>query len=513
MAVSFNWANWAVVAGYLLSVSAIGSLFYRKRSSASEYFLGGRTMRAIPVAISLVAADLSATTSMGVPAWGYQHNLELFLGTAVYLLVAPIVMYLFLPFYSGFNFYTGYQYLERRFDVKVRVIGSMLFLLTRGAHVAIAIYAPSIVLSLLTGLSLTGCVLLIGAFTTVYTTLGGMRAVIWTDVMQFTVLVSGVLVVSWMSVSKVPGGLGTIFHVASAAGRLRLFNFSTNLSDMTTVWAMIIGGGTLVLATLGTDQAYLQRYFTTRSLTEGRQAVMLDAMIAVPIVGMLFLLGTVLYVYYSFYSSRLAGLPMNDAILPFFVVHELHGILPGLIIASIFAASMAVMSAGINSLATVSTVDFYQRLFHPNETEINTVLVGRIGTLGWGAAATVAALFAGRLGPLVNAFNIINSFLGGPILGIFLLGMLTRRAKSIGTMAGAAAGLICVALTALKTDVSFFYYAVIGLIVTMVAGYLLSLIGPRQDPATLTGLVYELKTRNGCQESTLRSLGARLGDG
>lgn len=493
MEVNFTWANWAVVAGYLLAVSTIGSLFYRKRSSASDYFLGGRRMRVIPVAISLVAADLSATTSMGVPAWGYQHNLELFLGTAVYLLVAPIVMYLFLPFYSRFNFYTGYQYLERRFDVKVRILGSTLFLLTRGAHVAIVIYAPSIVLSILTGLSLTGCVLLIGAFTTLYTTLGGMKAVIWTDVMQFTVLVSGVLAVFWLAVSKVPGGLGSIFHIASSAGRFHLFNFSTNPSEMTTVWAMIIGSGTMVLATLGTDQAYLQRYFTTRSLSEGRKSVMLDAVIAVPLVGMLFLLGTVLYVYYDFYPSHLDGLPMIDAILPFFVVHELHGILSGLIIASIFAASMAVMSAGINSLATVSTVDFYQRLCHPNETDINKVLVGRIGTLAWGAAATVAALFAGRLGPLVNAFNIINSFLGGPILGIFLLGMLTKRAKSNATVAGGTAGLICVALLAFKTNVSFFYFAVIGLIVTMVVGYLLSLVGERPDPATLTGLVYGLE--------------------
>jgi SSS family solute:Na+ symporter len=493
MEVNFTWANWAVVAGYLLAVSTIGSLFYRKRSSASDYFLGGRRMRVIPVAISLVAADLSATTTMGVPAWGYQHNLELFLGTAVYLLVAPIVMYLFLPFYSRFNFYTGYEYLERRFDVKVRILGSTLFLLTRGAHVAIVIYAPSIVLSILTGLSLTGCVVLIGAFTTLYTTLGGMKAVIWTDVMQFTVLVSGVLAVFWLSVSKVPGGLGSIFHIASSAGRLHLFNFSTNPSEMTTVWAMIIGSGTMVLATLGTDQAYLQRYFTTRSLGEGRKSVMLDALIAVPLVGVLFLLGTVLYVYYGFYPSHLDGLQPIDAILPFFVVHELRGILSGLIIASIFAASMAVMSAGINSLATVSTVDFYQRLFHPNETNINKVLAGRLGTLAWGAAATVAALFAGRLGPLVNAFNVIYSFLGGPILGIFVLGMLTKRAKSNATMVGGAAGLISVVLIAFKTDVSFFYFAVIGLVVTMVVGYSLSLSGQRQDPATLTGLVYGLE--------------------
>jgi SSS family transporter len=488
---NFNAANWLIVVSYVVAVCLIGSLFYRKRSSASDYFLGGRQMRVIPVAISLVAADLSAASTIGIPAWSYDHNLELFLGNAVYLLAAPIVMYLFLPFYSRFKFYTGYQYLERRFDVRVRTLGSFLFLLTRGAHVAIVIYAPSIVLSLLTGLPVWGCVLLIGAFTTLYTTLGGMKAVIWTDVMQFTILMAGIGGIFWLSVTSVPGGLSKILQVALADGRLHMFNFSLNPRELTSVWAMVLGSGTMVLSTLGTDQAYLQRYFTTRSLSEGRKSVLLDALIAVPISALLFFMGTVLYVFYKFYPSRLTGLPMKDAILPFFVVSETPGILSGLFVASLFAASMAVMSAGINSLATVTTVDFYQRLFH-RESEVNAVLVGRIGTLGWGIVATAAALFAGRLGPLVNAFAIIKSLLAGPILGIFLLGMLTVRAKSTATLAGGAAGVVAVSLAALKSEVSFFYYAVIGLVITLVVGYFLSFIGAANDPNRLRGLVYGL---------------------
>src|SRR5882724_5711663 len=208
---------WAVVAGYVLVVSTIGSLFYRKRSSASEYFLGGRKMRVVPVAISLVAADMSAISYMGTPAWTYEHNFELFLSVLVLLLAAPVVMYLFMPFYSRFKFFTGYEYLERRFDLKTRLLGAALFLLTRGSHVAIVIYAPSIVLSALAGLPLTSCILLIGTFTTFYTTLGGMKAVIWTDVMQFSILVTGICTVLWLSVSRIPGGLNTVYQVASRA--------------------------------------------------------------------------------------------------------------------------------------------------------------------------------------------------------------------------------------------------------------------------------------------------------
>jgi sodium-coupled monocarboxylate transporter 8/12 len=489
---NFSVSNWIIVGLYLLAVCTIGSFFYRRKSSAAEYFLGGRSMRVIPVAISLVAADLSGMTVMGAPAWGFEHNMELFLGTVTYLLAAPIIMYVFMPFYSRFNFYTGYQYLELRFDVKVRLLGSFLFLLTRGAHVAIVIYVPSLVMSLLTGLPMTGCVLAIGALTTIYTTLGGMKAVIWTDVLQFSVLLTGIIGVFWASISRVPGGFGAAYHLALEAGRFHMFNFSTNPSEFTSVWAMVIGSGTLVVATLGTDQACLQRYFTTRSLSEGRKSVLLDAMIVIPVAGLLYVLGFALFAFYHSYPERLAGLPMTDQILPFFVVHELHGAVVGFVIAAIFAASMAVVSAGINSLSTVTTIDFYQRLLHNDKPNANSVFVGRLATVGWGLAATGGALFANHLGPIVNAFNLINSFLGGPILGIFLLGMLTYRAKANATIIGAAVGMLSVALISWKMNVSFFYYSFIGVVVTWGVGYLLSLPGAVRDRSELKSLVYRV---------------------
>jgi SSS family transporter len=501
----FTFANWVIVAVYILGISVIGSLFYRKRTSASEYFLGGRKMRVVPVAISLVAADMSAISYMGTPAWTYEHNFELFLSVFVLLLAAPVVMYLFMPFYSRFKFFTGYEYLERRFDLKTRLLGSGLFLLTRGSHVAIVIYAPSVVLSLLTGISLVGCILLIGVLTTFYTTLGGMKAVIWTDVIQFSILVTGICTVLWLSISRIPGGFLTAYHLSSEAGRFHLFNWSLNPNELTTVWATVFGGGVMVLSTLGTDQAYLQRYFANQSLKEERRSVLLDVLIAVPVSGLLYFLGTVLYVFYRFHPSHLIGLTTQDAILPFFVVHELQGVLPGLIIASIFAASMAVVSAGINSLTTVTTLDFYERLLHRNKSGAGIVLAGRLGTIGWGLAATGAALFANRLGPLINAFSIINAFLGGPILGLFLLGMLSRRAKGTASTTGAVVGLIVVSVVAWNCSISFFYYSLIGLVATLVVGYSLSLIGPAPDPAELSGLVRglepshsELSPYNGC---------------
>ena len=486
---TFTVADWVILAGYVATVGVVGSLFYRRKTSAGDFFLGGRSMKALPVAISLVAADMSAISYMGAPAWTYKHNLELVWSSWSYLFVAPVVMYLFMPFYARFKFYTAYEYLERRFDLKTRLFGSAVFLLLRGSHVAIVIYAPSLILSLITGLPLAGCVLIMGLCTTIYTTLGGMRAVIWTDVMQFSILLAGLISVVWLSISRVPGGVHTVFTLASQAGRLHLFNFSPDLTQLTTFWAAGIGGAFMALSTLGTDQAYLQRYFTTQSLKEGRRSILLDAIIVVPVSLVLYAVGPVMFAFYKFHPERLAGLPTLDAILPFFVMRELGGWFSGLVIASIFAASMAVMSAGINALTTATTVDFYKRLIRKNASDSETVLAGRIGTVAWGGAATVAALFANRLGPIINAFNMINSFLGGPILGVFLLGMLTKRTRGGAAVAGALVGGLCNALLAWLTSVSFFYYAIVGTAVTFGVGWIISLFQPARDPAELGGLV------------------------
>ena len=495
MGQTFTKLDWAIVGGYLVVVGALGSMFYRRRSSAPDYFLSGRKMKALPVAISLVAADLSAISYMGLPAWAFARNIELFLSTFSCIFVAPVVMYLFMPFYSRFKLFTGYQYLERRFDLKTRSLAASLFLLTRGSHVAIVIYAPSLALAVISGFPLYGCVLIMGILTTAYTTLGGMKAVIWTDVLQFSILVLGMGTILYLSVSRIPAGLSTIINVARESGKLHLFNFSMDPSQLTSVWAMLIGGSFMVLSTWGTDQAYLQRYFTTKSLKDSRRSVLLDALIAIPVGLVLYLIGTVLYVYYHFSPDHLRGLPTADAILPFFVVHEMGGAFSGLVIASIIAASMAVLSAGINSLTTVTCVDFYQRLFHRDANDARLVLVGRLGTIGWGLTATVGALFVGRLGSVVNAFNLINSLLGGPILGIFLLGMLTRRAKGTGAVVGAAVGLLSVMLLQFKSPLSFYYFALIGSVVSFGIGYLVSMIGPAPDQEKLRGLVQGLDFR------------------
>jgi SSS family transporter len=485
----FGLVSYIVVVGYLVLIAAIGSSFYKKKSSSKEYFLGGRAMWWLPVGISILAADMSAITVMGSPAWGFRHNFELQVMTLGYPLVAGIVIYVFVPFYAKLNLYTAYEYLERRLDLEVRLVTSLLFQILRGVHVAIVIYAPALVINLVTGLPVWACILLMGLFTTFYTLLGGMRAVIWTSVIQFSTVTLGMGLVFVFSLRHIQGGLAAAYRTALAAGRLRLFNFSTDPTDLTSFWACILGGVVLCLAPLATDQAILQRLFTTKSVKDCNRSIITQAVLVIPLTMLMQLVGTALFVFYSYNPAHLKGLPLDDAVMPFFAVHELSGVLSGLIVASILAASMAVMSAGINALTTATTVDFYKRMFRPIGTPQHYATVGRIGTVCWGLGMTLLALFAGRLGALVLAYTKVSSVISGPMLGIFLLATMTARATPGGTLIGAAVGTLVVAIVGFGTKWSFFYQAPIGLVVTIVAGYMASLLTGPPPAEKVRGLV------------------------
>ncbi len=489
----FSTIDYLMVISYMIGIAALGSSFYRRRSTARDYFLGGRTFSWLPAGISIVAADMSAITLMGSTGWAYKHNLQLAWMLCGYVLTAPVAIFVFVPFFSRLNLYTAYEYLERRFGLSVRLLASALFQLLRGGHVAIAIYGPALVINLLTGIPVWKCILLMGAFATFYTTLGGMKAVIWTDVIQFCTVVTGLTVISWTAIGHIPGGVTTIYDVARETGKLDALNLSTDPTELTSLWACLIGGCFLTLAPLATDQAVLQRMFTTRSPKDCRQSVLLQAVINPQVGVLLYLVGITLFVFYRLNQGRLTGLNDADAILPFFAVHELPVGISGLVIAAIFAASMTVMSAGINALTTATTVDFYQRLFRPNLASEHYAIVGRVGTLAWGVAVTCLALFAHHLGDLAIAYNRLSSLVSGPLLGVFLLGMTTRRATSRGALLGATAGIAAVTGVLLASRWSFFYHGPVGLLVTVAAGYVASLFMAPPAPQATNGLVMSRK--------------------
>lgn len=483
----------ALVVGYLVAIAAFGSSFYRRRATPRDYFLGGRSMPWVAAGISIVAANLSAITVMGVPAWSYRYNFELFLLTFGPLLAAPIVIKVFVPFYSKLRLFTAYEYLEKRFNLAVRALASGQFQILRGCHVAIALYAPALVISQVTSLPTRECVVFIGIFTTLYTTLGGMKGVIWTDVIQFVTVACSLLLMIWVALTSSGSSLLSAFHLALATGHLKMVDLTFNPSSVTAFWPCIIGGATLSLSELATDQAALQRLFTTKSAEDCKQSIILQAFLVLPVGFVLYLMGTALFVFYHAHPAHMAGLRSEDDILPFFAIRELGPGLSGLVIAAIFAASMAVVSAGINSLTTATTVDIYHRILAPDASPERCTQIGRLGTILWGMTTTALALYANRLGEIAVAYIKVQGFIAGPMLGIFLLGILSGRSTSGGALIGAGFGTTAVTFISFSTHVSFLYDAPIGLVTTLISGYAASLFMKPSAPQLIEEYVLRRK--------------------
>jgi len=473
-----NLLDAAVIVSYLAGITWIGTRFYQKHTGMNEYLLGSKAMKWFPVALSIIAADTSAISYLGVPAWSFQHDMKLNQNILMFLIAIPLFIWLFLPIYSRGNLYTAYQYLETRFDLKLRLLASLFFLVIRGAHVAVIIYAPALMMSELMGVPLKLSILVMGALTAFYTTLGGIKGVIWTDAIQVATVFVGFTAVALSVLYHIPGGLSSALSTAVAEGKFELFDFSLSLEKVDNFWAILIGGTILAVQPLCTDQAILQKFFTTKSARETSKSLYFYGAVMIPLMTLLSILGVLMYVLYAHQPALRASLKNPDALIPHYAASMLPHGLAGLVVASIFAGSMSTVSASLNSLATSSVIDIYKRLVKSNQSDRHYASASRWATALWGLLATVGALYADRLGELVLAFTRIQSLMAGTILGIFLLGVLFKKVGSRGAMAGVLIGLGAVIYVSVFTTASIFWYGVIGTLATVLAGWLYSLVFP-----------------------------------
>lgn len=493
----FSPFDYLLLAIYLAVLTVIGVRCYRRTADSGDFFVGGRRMSWLPVAISIIASDTSAITLLGNPGYSYQTDIRLFLCVLGYSAAAWLVIWIFVPFYCRLNMVTAYEYLEKRFDVSVRSLASILFLLIRGSHVAIAMYAPCLILTLVTGIPLGKCILLMGVFTTLYTAMGGIRAVIWTDVVQFSVVMIGIAFAFGAGVTQIDGGFGEVVRIGTEAGKFRLFDFSFDPSSSVNFWAMFVGGTSLALATMGTDQAVLQRFFTAKSEAECKRSLKAFSIIILPFQIVLLLLGVVLFAYYQQHPENLTQIGSHDAdaVLGYFAAQHLPRLVTVLLVGAILAASMGVMSAGINSLSTCTVIDFHKRFWIKDASDTSCIKAGRWYTVFWGVLTTFGAIYAGALGQLALAFSKIQGYVGGVMLGIFLLGIFSRRTSARGALVGGIVGMAVVSYVAFRTEVSFFWYAIIGGGATIFSGYLLSLMSsPAPVPEELLFDLARLRT-------------------
>ena len=497
---SFGPLDYTVFIAYLAGSVALGLWFVREQRTVKDYFLAGQTMNWFVVAISVIAALFSGISYLGAPTEVFNHDMTYAVTLLSFFVATPVIIFVFLPFFYRLKLYSAYEYLEKRFDVQVRTWSSAMFIIRVIFYLALAIYAPALAVASVTGLPLWFSILAIGLLTTAYTTVGGMKAVIWTDVMQFFVLFGGQIAIAWVAMSRIPGGWSGTFDIAYGAGKLNFANFSWDLTVRVTFWGALIGGLFSNLVQMGTDQISVQRYLTAKSLPEATKSLWFKLIITVPVVVVFYLMGAILYAFYQVHPGRLPVLEQADRILPYFVVNEMPAGIPGMLIAAIFAATMSTVSAGINALSTASIVDFYRRHMHDEPDSDHLLHISKWLTCCYGVLATVAAFLMPLLGTLVEATNKIMGMLGGPLLGVFLLGMLTKRTNSVGALMGAFFGSLALAYVVFSTEVSFLWYAAIGCAATMILGYVFSLVTGPVLREKIEGLVYRPGVRSGPPE-------------
>jgi sodium-coupled monocarboxylate transporter 8/12 len=489
---TFSLLDYAVFAGYLLLTAAIGLWFVRGQRNLDEYFLAGRSMGSVVVAMTILAALFSGISFLAAPSEGYANGLAYYLVNLGFLVATPLTTLVFLRFYYNSRFFTAYQYLEERFSVHLRTLASGSFIARVLLWLAAATYAPALALEQATGMPLWFTILCTGVVTTIYTTFGGMRAVIWTDVMQLIVLFGGQLAIALIAVSRVPGGWEQVYELGRQGGRLNI-DLSWDPTVRITLWGLLIGSAFMHLVQMATDQVSVQRYLTATSLKVAQRGLWLKLIMVLPVTAVFYGTGLVLYAFYQVHGDPLlAGkITKADQILPYFVVHELPHGFPGLFIAAIYAASMSTISAGINSLTSASLVDFYQRLWrNPDLSEKNQLRLARTLTFAYGAIVILLAFLVERLGTLLEATNKVISLIGGPLIGLFLLGMLFRRSTARGALIGWLTGLAATAWVCFGTKISFMWFAATGCLVTLIVGYIASCFGRPPTDKQLDGLTW-----------------------
>ena len=548
--------DWGVFALYFVGVVGFALYQSRKNEGIEGYFLGNRSLPWWAIGLSVMATQASAITFIGTTGQAFDDGME-FIQFYLALPFAMVVLCLvFVPFFYRARVFTAYEYLEQRFDSKTRSLTSVLFLLSRGMGAGIILYAPAIVLSVIMGWDERLTIMVMAAVTILYTMVGGITAVIWTDVVQMLMVLGGIALALGALFANLPAevGLADAVYIGGIQEMWRSIDLSWDPTNTYTIWSGLFGGFFLFLAYFGTDQSQVQRYLTASSLKDSRLSLMFSAFLKVPMQFLILSIGVLLFVFYHFeqpplvfspaeveavemsdrgpdfqrledeqtrvhaerrtatlemlearregrdvegwqgrigaYDDRLGelraeakeivaevrGASSNDVnyVFPTYIVSYIPMGLLGLLIAVIFAAAMSSLDSEITALSSATVIDFYKRFVRTQGSDAHYLLVSRLATLFWGLFACGMALYAGRLGSLIEAVNQVGSFFYGSLLGVFLLAFMVKRSTGTGAFYGLIAGMSTVFAVSLTTDISWLYYNVVGAVTVLAVGTLLS---------------------------------------
>jgi len=486
---AFGALNYAVLGVYLAALVAMGVWFSRRERTTDDFFKAGGRIPWWAAGLSIFGTQLSAITFMAIPAKTFGTDWRYFWLNMAIVLLAPFIVYLILPFFRRLNVTTAYEYLERRFNLAARLIGSLMFMALHLGRIGIILFLPSIALSVVTGINVETCILVMGLLSITYTVLGGIEAVIWTDVLQVIVLLGGALLCLGMIVFTLPMGPGELVRLAGEAGKLHAFDFRPVLTAPT-FWVVLVGGLPATFVSYGTDQTVIQRYLTTPDEASAARGIWTNAILSIPATLLFFSVGTALYVFYASRPEQLNPTIENPAaIFPWYIVTRLPNGVAGLLIAGVFAAAMSSLDSSMNSIATAVTTDWYGR-FRPAATDHRRLGVARAATVAVGLAGTAFALVMAGW-EIKSLWDQLSRFIGlfaSGLGGLFLLGIFSRRAHGTGAVVGLVASCLVQYVVSQWTPLHLLLYAATGIGSCVVLGYAASLVlpSPRQSLDGLT---------------------------
>ncbi len=475
------WLDWLVIVVYLAAMIGIGLYFYlrEKRNSTENFFVGSRTIPFWAAGLSLYAVNTSSISFIAIPAKAFETNWQYLTNNLIAVLGLMFVAVWIVPLLRRLDLMSTFSYLETRFHPSIRMLASALAIFMQiGSRMSVILFLPALAISTITGIDVIWSVLLMGGFTIIYTAMGGMKAVIWTDVVQVIVKMGGAIFAILFIVWTLKGGFGEFTQIAMAEEKTKLFDFSFDLTKAT-VWGFIFLVLFEVVLTFPKDQVLMQRVLSTKSDKEAGRSIWAFAAIMIPGGFVFYGIGTALFVYYKNNPERMNPLLPVDATFPLFIAAELPMGVTGLIIAGIFAAAMATLSGIMNSVATLITVDFYER-FAKDKSQKKGVFFAEIMTVVVGLVGIGAALVLSRfdIGSLFDVSIELAGLLGGGFAGAYTLGMFTRRANSQGVAIGIVSAIVLTFIAWWYDLVHPYFYLAISILVCVVVGYVASLFFP-----------------------------------
>lgn len=474
---NFTIFDYSIVAAYLIGITIAGVKLAGQQHSLRDYFLGGKTMSWWAVGLSMVASETSTLTFVSVPGLAYIGNMHFLQLAFGYFIGRLLVAVYFIPAYYRNDLETAYDFLGKRFGVRLRQVISLVFLFTRVLSSGVRLFATAIPVHLVTGLGYRNSILLIGLFTIVYTYLGGLKAVVAMDVVQLAIYLCGAVVSVIIILTRLPHGWADVLSHAysGASSKFDVLNLewgnSLNhfFSTPYTLLGGLIGGTFLSMASHGTDQLLVQRLLGCKSSQDSQRALILDALLIIIQFAFFLILGLCLFAFYHGQDLLALGLQSSDEIFPKFIVENLPAGVAGIVVAGVLASAMGTLSSAISSLASSSYLDLYMRGSRRSLAEQSKQIKGsRFFALFWGVVLVAGAMvFKDTKAPVVVLGLKIASFTYGSMLGVFLLGIFFKKATQKDAMIGFLVGIICTGAILKYTTVAFTWHSCIGCIVTL----------------------------------------------